>query len=185
MTSRTLESLKEMEVISSDAYKVGEIVDIRYDPATWKVIGIKAKTEKSVAKALSVGSGRSLVSIAPGEYVTNDVMLMPQFISELDSVISVDKDNAPTLSFFEKKKVVSKENVIIGMVENVNVDVDMWTVLSISIRMEKGAFEPLGLKKGLLSKTVIIVRSEYIEAVSDIITLNQSVADMKDEIVIE
>lgn len=185
MTSRTLQSLKEMEIISVDAYKVGEVLDVRYDPATWKVQGIKAKTEKGMSKALSVGSGRSLISIAPGDYTINDVMLMPQDISELDSVISVDSDNAPSLSFAENKKVVSKEGVVVGLVANVNIDTDLWSVLSISVKMDKGAFEPLGLKKGLLSKTIIIVRSEYIEAISDIITLNQSISDMKDEIVIE
>lgn len=185
MASRTLESMKDMDIISSDAFKVGEIVDVRYDPATWNVHSIKAKTEKSMAKTLSVGSGRSFISVAPGDYIMNDVMIMPESVSELDSVISVDKENVPALTFFERKKVVSKEGVTIGIVENVNVDTDMWTVLSVSVKLDKAAFDPLGLKKGLLSKTVIVIRSEYIEAASEMITLNQSVTDMKDEIVIE
>lgn len=185
MASKTLKSLKGMEVISSDAYEIGEIVDVRYDHATWKVHGIKAKTEKGVAKSLSVGSGRSLISIAPGDYTINDVMLVPHDLDELDSIISVDSDNAPALSFAEDKKVVSRENVLIGTVTDVNIDVDLWTVLSISVKLDKGAFEPLGIKKNLFSKTVIVVRSEHIETISDIISLNQSLGDMKEEIVIE
>lgn len=185
MTSRTLGSLYRMDVISSDAFKIGEIEDIRYDPSTWKVQSMKVRTEKGVAKELSVGSGRSMVSVEPGDYTINDVMLMPYALKDMESVISVDKESAPALSFFERKKVVSKENVVIGIVENVNVDVDMWAVLSISVKLDKGAFEPLGLKKGLLSKTVIVVRTEYIQAASEIIMLNQSVNDMRDEIVVE
>lgn len=185
MSSRTLGSLKEMDIITQDAYKVGQIVDIRYDPASWKVQFIKARTEKNASKMLSMGSGKSMVSLTPGDFLINDVVLIDENMDELSATVSADRDNAPTLSFMEGKKVVSREGVAIGIVQDVNVDVDLWTILSVSVRLDKGAFEPLGLKKGLLSKTVIVVRSEYIEATSDIITLNQSVTDMREEIIIE
>ena len=181
----SLESLKRMQIISSDAYSIGEIIDIRYDPSNWCVTGIRTRTEKSAAKTISAGSGKSIVQIKPSDYVINDVMLMQETLSELNSVVSQDSDNFPALSFIEGKKVSSSEGVPLGTVHNVNVDLTMWSVPSISLKLEKSAYEPLGLKKGLLSKTVIVIRSEYIQMISEIVSLNQSIVDLRNEIIIE
>lgn len=185
MATRTLDSMKGLMIISADAFNIGEVTDIRYD-TNWDVVGIKAKTEKSMSKKIpAIGSGRSFIRIAPGDFIINDVMLMNEDVSDLGNTVTADADNVSALTFLEGKKVVSKENVVIGMVHNINVDTDLWTVPTISVKLDKVAFEPLNLKKGLLSKTVISIRTEHIATASDIITLNQGIEDMREEVVVE
>ena len=185
MSMATLGSLKKMQIISADAYNVGEIVDIRYDPENWNVIGIKAKTEKSAAKVMAAGSGRSLIQIKPRDYVINDVMLMHEYLADLRNIVEQDTDNFPTLSFMEDKKVSSSEGITLGVIQSVNIDVSLWNVPSVSVRLDKSAYEALGLKKGLLSKTVIVIHTEYIQTASDVVTLNQNIGDLRNEIIIE
>ena len=181
----TLDSLKKMQIISSDAYNVGEVVDIRYDPANWNVVGIRAKTEKSAAKMIAAGSGKSLIQIKPRDYVINDVMLMREHLSDLRNIVEQDTDNFPTLSFMEDKKVSSSEGLTLGVIQNVNIDISLWNVPSISVRLDKAAYDMLGLKKGLLAKTVIVIHTEYIQTASDVVTLNQNITDLRNEIIIE
>jgi hypothetical protein len=185
MSMATLDSLKKMQIISSDAYNVGEVVDIRYDPANWNVVGIRAKTEKSAAKMIAAGSGKSLIQIKPRDYVINDVMLMREHLSDLRNIVEQDTDNFPTLSFMEDKKVSSSEGLTLGVIQNVNIDISLWNVPSISVRLDKAAYDMLGLKKGLLAKTVIVIHTEYIQTASDVVTLNQNITDLRNEIIIE
>jgi len=185
MTTRTFATLTGLEIISSDAYKIGDLVDIRYD-TKWKVIGLTTKTDKNLAKKIdSIGSGRSLIRIEPKKFIINDVILMAESTSEIGPMITVDSENAESLSHLTGKKVVSEEGIILGTVYDVNVDTDLWTVPTISVKLEKIAFEPLGLKKGLFSKTVISIRTEYIESTGELISLNQKIEDMREEIVVE
>ena len=181
----TLDSLKKMQIISADAFNVGEVVDIRYNPANWNVVGIRAKTEKSAAKMIAAGSGKSLIQIKPRDYVINDVMLMREHLSDLRNIVEQDTDNFPTLSFMEDKKVSSSEGLTLGVIQNVNIDISLWSVPSISVRLDKAAYDVLGLKKGLLAKTVIVIHTEYIQTASDVVTLNQNITDLRNEIIIE
>jgi hypothetical protein len=185
MSMGTLETLKKMQIISADAFNVGEVVDIRYDPSNWNVVGIRAKTEKSAAKMMAAGSGKALIQIKPGDYVVNDVMLMKEHLADLKGIVEQDTENFPTLSFMEDKKVSSSEGLTLGVVQNINIDLSLWSVPSVSVRLDKGAYDMLGLKKGLLSKTVIVIHTEYIQAASDVITLNQNITDLRNEIIIE
>jgi len=185
MSMATLDSLKKMQIISADAFNVGEVVDIRYNPANWNVVGIRAKTEKSAAKMIAAGSGKSLIQIKPRDYVINDVMLMREHLSDLRNIVEQDTDNFPTLSFMEDKKVSSSEGLTLGVIQNVNIDISLWSVPSISVRLDKAAYDVLGLKKGLLAKTVIVIHTEYIQTASDVVTLNQNITDLRNEIIIE
>jgi len=185
MTTRTFAELSGLEIISSDAYKIGDLVDIRYD-TKWKVIGLTTRTDKSLAKKIqSIGSGRSLIRIEPKKFIINDVILMEEDTDQIGPMITVDTDNAESLSHLAGKKVVSGEGIIIGTLHDVNVDTDLWTVPTISVKLDKVAFEPLGLKKGLFSKTIISIRTEYIHSTGDIVSLNQKIEDMREEIVVE
>ena len=184
--AKTLNSIKGLEIISADAFKVGIVNDIRYDPIRWKVASIKVKTEKDVTKFIpSLGSGRSMIQMTPRDFMINDVLLMSEEIGGLEPFIAVDSENSPALSAIDGMKVISKEGIEIGSVYDVNLDTDTWVIPTISIKLEKTGFEPLGLKKGLLSKTVISVRTEYIESVTTMVMLNQTTSEMRDDMVVE
>jgi sporulation protein YlmC with PRC-barrel domain len=185
MATMTFTSLSGLQIISSDAYRIGDLADIRYN-VKWKVVGLTTRTDKSLAKMIpSIGSGRSLIRIEPKKFIINDVILMKENTSELGPMITADTDNAESLSFLGGKKVVSSEGVILGTVYDVNVDTDLWTVPAISVKLDKIAFEPLGLKKGLFSKTVISIRTEYVASAGEMVTLNQGVRELREEIVVE
>ena len=186
MVQRTLNAMKGLELVTADAFKVGMINDLRYDPSRWKVSSIKLKTEKGLTKMVpSLGSGRSMVQMCTRDFIINDIMLMKEEIGEIETFIEPDSDNAPVLSVLEGMKVVSRDGIELGTVYDINIDTDMWMIPTISVRLDKTGFEPLGLKKGLLSKTVISIRTEYIETTTTLIMLNQNAVELKDDIIVE
>ena len=183
---RTLNSMRGLELVTADAFKIGIVNDLRYDLSRWKVSSLRIKTEKGISKIIpSLGSGRSMVKMCTRDFIINDVILMEEKVAELESFIEPDTDNALVLSALDGMSVVSKDGVELGTVYDVNVDTDMWTIPTISVKLDKTGFEPLGLRKGLLSKTVISIRTEYIETLTSLIMLNQNAAELKDDIVVE
>ena len=186
MVQKTLNALRGLEMVTADAFKIGIISDLRYDPSRWKVSSIKIKTEKGLTKRIpSLGSGRSMIQMCTRDFIINDIILMKEEIDDIETFIEPDSDNAPILSVLDGMKVVSKDGIELGTVYDVNVDTDMWAVPTISVKLDKLGFEPLGLKKGLLSKTVISIRTEYIETAASLIMLNQTAVELKDDIVVE
>ena len=185
MTTKAFSSLGGLQIISSDAYRIGDLADIRYN-TKWKVVGLTTRTDKGLDKVVpSIGSGRSLIRIEPRKFIIKDVILMGESTSELAPMITTDTDNAEALSSLMGKNVVSEEGVIIGTVYEVNIDIDLWTVPTISVKLDKVAFEPLGLKKGLFSKTVVSIRTEYIASSGEMITLNQNLKGLREDIIVE
>jgi len=186
MVQRTLNSMRGLELVTADAFKIGMINDLRYDPSRWKIASLKLRTEKGLTKKIpSLGSGRSMVQMCTRDFIINDIILMKEEIDDIEAFIEPDSDNSPTLSTLDGMNVVSKDGIELGTVYDINVDTDMWMIPTISVKLDKTGFEPLGLKKGLLSKTVISIRTEYIETTTTLIMLNQTAVELKDDIVVE
>lgn len=70
------ESVKGLEVITQDAYILGEVLDVRFEDLTWNIQGFKVKSESRISKMISVGSGKSMLLLQPGKYEIRDVVLL-------------------------------------------------------------------------------------------------------------
>ena len=185
MATVDFDSIKGLDVIGQDACILGEIMDIRYEDLTWNIQGFKVKSEKSVSKKIAVGSGKSMLLLQPGKYVFGDVVLMPDTIEESRTRITVDNNDFRSVASTIDMKVRSEENVLIGTVDSIDVDLDSWTIVSMKIKLDKGAYAPLEIKKGLLGKKVSGILMSDISEITDCIKLGLNLFAIKSQIIID
>ncbi len=179
------DSVKGLEVITQDAYILGEVLDVRFEDLTWNIQGFKIKSESKISKMISVGSGKSMILLQPGKYAIQDVVVVPDNINEVRTRITTDNNNYKSLSDTIGMKVMSSENVLIGTVDSVQVDLDNWTVVSFKVKLDKGAYAPLEIKKGLLGKKVSGLLMSDISEMGDDIKLNLNLFGIKGQVVVD
>jgi len=167
-----LEAFKDILMVSSDAYEVGEVTDIRYDPFEWNVVGLKMKTKRSSVK-LAAGSGKNTLLILPEKFTMNDVILLSQPIERLKDSVVPDNNNISSLSSLVSMKVVTKDNALVGTVTTVMIDPDNWKVLSIVVRLDKVAIEAMNMKKGLFAKLNAEIGTDQILSSADMVHLKE------------
>ena len=179
------ESVKGLDVVTQDALILGEILDIRFEDLTWNIQGFKIKSESKVSKMINVGSGKSMILLQPGKYVFGDVVLLPDTINEVKMRITSDNNNFKSLSKTLGMKVMTSENVLIGTVESIQIDLENWTVVSMKVKLDKGAYAPLEIKKGLLGKKISGLLMTDIAEISEVIKLNLNLYGVKTQVVID
>ena len=179
------ESVKGLEVITQDAYILGEVLDVRFEDLTWNIQGFKVKSESRISKMISVGSGKSMLLLQPGKYEIRDVVLLSDTIDVARARITADNNNYKSISSTLGMKVMSEENVLIGTVDSILIDLENWTVVSMKVKLDKGAYAPLDIKKGLLSKKVSGLLMTDIAEMTDVIKLNLGLIAIKSQIIID
>ena len=179
------ESVKGLDVVTQDALILGEILDIRFEDLTWNIQGFKIKSESKVSKMINVGSGKSMILLQPGKYVFGDVVLLPDTINEVKMRITSDNNNFKSLSKTLGMKVMTSENVLIGTVDSIQIDLENWTVVSMKVKLDKGAYAPLEIKKGLLGKKISGLLMTDIAEISEVIKLNLNLYGVKTQVVID
>lgn len=180
MVTISLDELKGKEVISCDAYLLGNVQDVRYDPVSWEILGLKVRSTKEISKMLSAGSAKSMILVRPGDYAIKDVIVFRDCLEDSKARISADSDNMAALSFLSGRKAVSSDGLLLGSINEIVLEMDHWTVQSVKVKLDKGAYEPLGLKKGLLSKTATGILATHISAVADNVNLYLTTEDLRD-----
>ena len=185
MATVDFDNVKGLEVIGQDACILGEVLDIRYEDLTWGIQGFKVKSEKSVSKKINVGSGKSMLLLQPGKYVFGDVILMPDTIEDSRSRISADSNDYKSVASTIDMKVFSDENVLIGYVDSIEVDLDNWTVVSFKVKLDKNAYAPLEIKKGLLGKKVSGLLMSDIAEITDSIKLSLNLFAIKSQVIVD
>jgi sporulation protein YlmC with PRC-barrel domain len=165
-----LDNLKGKRIISSDAYEIGEITDVRYDPFEWNVVGLKLRSSRS--EKLAAGFGRTDMMILPEDFELNDVLLLSQPVKSLKESVSPDNKNISSLSSLISSKVVTRDNFFIGTVTTVMVNTETWTIPSVAVRLDKDAIDAMKMKKGLFSKITVAIGTETILSCADMIHLD-------------
>ncbi len=179
------DSVKGLDIITQDAYILGEILDIRFEDLTWNIQGFKVKSESKVSKMINVGSGKSMLLVHPGKYVINDVVLLPDTIDGLGVKVSADSNDFKSVSSLLGMKVMSKENFLIGTVDSIMVDLDNWNVVSMKVKLDKVAYAPLDIKKGLLSKKVSGLMMTDVAEIGDSINLALDILTIKAQVTVD
>jgi len=178
-----LEILRNIKMISSDAYEIGEVTDLRYDPFEWRVIGLKVNVKKSSMK-LAAGHGKTNVLILPRTFVMNDVLLLDEAIDEIKDLTAPDNSNMASLSSMVNSKVVTKDNALIGTVLTVMIDPNDWKVLSIVVRLDKTAIESMRMRKGLFTKINVDITTDMIMSSTEMIHLDETMDGVREKMTI-
>jgi len=177
-----LVSLKDVQIISSDAFEVGELNDVHYDPFDWNVIGLRVISKRS--SKLAGGIGKTAVMILPDKFALNDVMLLNQTMERIRDSAVPDNKNISLLMPMLSAKVVTKDSLSVGTVQDVVIDTAEWKVRSIIVRLERDAMDAMGLKKGLFSKINVEIRTNLILSTTDMIHLSEPMDGVKDNMTI-
>ena len=185
MAMLEFDDLKNLDVITQDAYILGEILDVRFEDLTWNIQGLKVKTQSKVSKMISVGSGKSMVLLQPGKYAINDVLVLPDSIDSVRNRLTADNNNYKSLADTLGMKVMSSESVLVGTVDSIQMDIDNWKMVSMKVKLDKGAYAPLDIKKGLLGKKVSGLLMTDISEISDTIKLSLSITEVKSQVIVD
>ena len=78
------------------------------------------------------------------------------------------------------RKVVGTEGYILGEVDGLDVDSNIWQAVAFTVGLSEEAVAELGFRKSFLRKIVICLPTRLIEAVGDVVTLNESIRNLKD-----
>lgn len=181
------ENLNGIQVITADARILGTISDLRYDPKSWNVSHFRVNLPKGMDKELAIGKGRGNSKLLlPIDSVdrASEVVLLACNMECVKDVVVPDSDNIPLLSSLIGKKVVTSENVNIGTVETMSIDLeDRWLITAMKVRVDKETVESLGLKKSLLGKTPLItVKTLDANVVGDMAFMTRTFEELKKEV---
>ena len=179
------DSVKGLDIITQDALILGEVLDIRFEDLTWNIQGFKVKSESKISKQINVGSGKSMLLLQPGKYIINDVVLLPDGIDVAKMRITADNNNFKSVSSLIGMKVMSKENFLIGTIDSIQVDLDNWAVVSMKVKLDKVAYAPLEIKKGLLSKKVSGLMMTDVAEIGENIQLSLDILTIKAQVTVD
>ena len=171
-----------MNVISQDAYIIGEVTDLRYDLSTWGVEGLRIKCTKDVSNIIGAGSSKSMILVKPPSFQAHDVVLLPDNVDESRIYIRADSNALELISNLIGKKVFSCDQLVIGSIEKVYIDVNSWMVHSFIIKLDRTAHDILGIKKGFgfMTRAVSGINVGHVATVAENISLSLSIDQVKD-----
>jgi sporulation protein YlmC with PRC-barrel domain len=78
------------------------------------------------------------------------------------------------------KTVVGTDGYILGEVDGINVNLNTWQTDAFFINLSAEATAELGLKKPFLRKITVSLPTKLIEAVGEVITLNEPIRNLED-----
>jgi sporulation protein YlmC with PRC-barrel domain len=79
------------------------------------------------------------------------------------------------------KKVVTSDGVTIGELQGGDVDTSSWQVTHVHVGLNDATLNEFGLKKPNLGQVLVCLPVDMIQAVNDSVTLNESLAQLKNE----
>ena len=92
----------KIDVISQDAYRMGRIEGVRYDPHDYNILGLIVKCEKEVSAMLNAGTSKSRILLRPDNFEVHDVLLIGETVEDAKGY----KGGATYRVFVNKKKLM-------------------------------------------------------------------------------
>ncbi len=170
----------KMDVISQDAYRVGRVEGVRYDQNDYTICGLVVKCEKDVSAIIGGGSSKSRVMMKPESFEIRDVLLLADTVEDARSYIQPDTDALSSVDNLIGQAVVTADQLPLGTIKAVHLDLSGWYIHSFTIKLDKEAHAPLGLKKVLLAKEITGIMADHISVVSDKVHLTLKMEEVKE-----
>jgi sporulation protein YlmC with PRC-barrel domain len=82
-------------------------------------------------------------------------------------------------SLLDGKKVVGTEGYILGEVDGIDIDINTWRASNFFVSLSDEAISELGFKKPFIGKVTMCLPTKLVEAVGEVITLNEPVRNLK------
>ncbi len=180
MTMKMYNSLKDKQIISSDAYDIGNVTDVNYNPGSWLVRSLAVRGVKGLGDVLgSSAFKKPQFSLNTGTYEINDVIIIPEIREQLQKALVDDDNNIEKAGDIIGKKVVTIDLVPIGTIADIGIDLDVWRINSFKVKIDKSVANALDVKLGLLNKTVSGLLTSHVTSVTDVVNLSRKVEDMR------
>lgn len=180
MTLKSYSFLKDKEIVTSDAFIIGNVSDVNYSSETWDVHSLHVRGVKGLGDVLGASAFRKLqFSLDIGTYDMNDVILIPETRDQLQRALASDETDYEKIGSLIGKKVVSEELVPIGVIADVGIDTDSWKVNSFKVKIEKNVADALDIKLGLLNKTASGLLTNHIASVTGTVNLAHKLEDLR------
>lgn len=177
---RMFSFLKDKSIISSDAYVVGDVIDMYYESESWVIRSIGVRGTKGLGEVLGVSAFRKpQFSLNIGAYDINDVVLIPETRDQLQKALVADNTGTDKATELMGKKVVTSDLVPIGTIADIGIDLDMWRINSFKLKVDKSMAEALDVKLGLINKTVSGLLTSHISSVTDVVSLSRKVEELR------
>ncbi len=85
-------------------------------------------------------------------------------------------------SELEGKNVIGTGGKIVGTVSGIEFEPLSWKVTRLQVRLSDDAVQTLGYKKPFLGHVEILVSVDAVKGVSDVVTLNKSITELRSAI---
>jgi sporulation protein YlmC with PRC-barrel domain len=82
-------------------------------------------------------------------------------------------------SELEGKNVIETGGRILGTVSGIEIDLSSWKVTHLKVQLSYDSVESLGYKRPRLGRVEIMIPVDALKAVSDVITLDKSMNDLR------
>lgn len=185
MALTVLDDVLGKKVVTQDAIILGEVTDVRYETLTWNILGFKVRAGSTAVTMLGPVVAKSTsILLEPGKYVINDVVLLPDKMESARSKITTDNDNFASAVSIGKKKVFTSDGILLGSVSSINIDLTKWRIVSFKIKLDKGAYPLLDIKKGLLPKKISGILTSHVDSIAGNVGLTLTMEKVKGQIVI-
>ena len=135
---------------------------------------------KGLGDVLGTSAFRKLqFSLVTGDYALNDVLLIPETRDELQRALATDERGSDKIGNLIGKTVLSQDEIPIGSIEDVGIDVTAWKINSFKVKIEKNVSGALDIKLGLLNKTASGLLTNHIESVTKTVNLAHKVEELR------
>ena len=172
------------DVITKDAYILGEIQDYSCETISWSIIGLKVKSSSTVAPLLNIGSGKSLILLQPDDFVMNEVVLSEDTIDSIKSKITADGSEYLSVNSMIGMNVYASDGLLVGTIDSFEMDYSKWKLISMRIKLDKSAHQPLGVKKILFGKKIAGILMSQIDGIKDSVILSLDTDAIRNQMII-
>ena len=178
-----ISSIIGKKIITKDAFEFGTVMDIRCESVSWKVVGLKVRLGVNVSADYKSLPSKAVL-LQPENYVTNDYMLTKETRESIRAKVTADNKAIQSLSDLKGLKVHTSDALLLGTIDSVTVDTSTWEVSGVTVKLDKGAYEALEIKKGLMSKKVYGIKMCDIRGVGESVVLSIGASEVKPRLIV-
>ena len=170
------------KIITKDAFEFGTVTDLRCENVSWKVVGLKVKLGSSVSSDYKSLSSKTAL-LGPDDFVINDYMLTNKTRNSIRSKVTADDKSIQSISELKGIKVHTSDALLLGTVSSVAVDTSKWEIDSITVKLDKDAYDALDIKRSLKSRKGYGIKMSDIKGVSDTVVISVDSKEVKSRLI--
>jgi sporulation protein YlmC with PRC-barrel domain len=173
--------LRGKKVVGSEGYILGEFDRLHVDLSNWTATAFYVGLTDEATDELDFKKPflSKIIICLPTQLIkaVGDVITLTEPIRNLKEIS--EKSNQLNETRLEGKKMVGEKGYDVGEVEGLELDVANWQITGLHVGLTDDSATELGFKRPLVSKVVVIIPTDVIDAVGNFITLDKAVENLK------